>query len=72
VLLWLRANGCPSDEKELHRAVAEEGREKMVKVLIEAGADVNKAKDDGETPLVIAALNGHTAIGQILSDAGAV
>jgi ankyrin repeat protein len=43
-----------------------------VRALIELGADVNKAADDGVTPLVIAALNGHAAIGQILSDAGAV
>jgi hypothetical protein len=35
----------------------------------ESGADVNKAMDDGATPLSIAAQKGHTAIVQILKDA---
>jgi len=40
-----------------------------VRALIEAGADVNKATDNGGTPLSIAAQQGHTAIVQILRDA---
>ena len=40
-----------------------------MRALIEAGADVNKATDDGVTPLSIAAQNGYTAIVQILRDA---
>ncbi len=44
----------------------------MVQVLIEKGADVKKATDDGVTPLFIAAHQGHAAIAQILRDSGAV
>ena len=42
-----------------------------MRALIEAGADVNTAWDNGATPLRIAAVNGHEAIVHILSDAGA-
>jgi ankyrin repeat protein len=38
---------------------------------MEAGADVNKAKDDGSTPLLKAAEYGHEAVAQLLKDAGA-
>jgi cytohesin len=43
-----------------------------VRALIEADADINKARNDGVTPLFIGAHNGHAAIVQILRDAGAV
>ena len=43
-----------------------------MRALIEAGADVNKMKDNGVTPLFFATRNGHAAIVQILKDAGAV
>ena len=43
----------------------------MVKTLIEAGADVNKAGNDGETPLSIAVTEGEDAVIQLLRDAGA-
>ena len=43
----------------------------MVRALIEAGADVNKAMNDGTPPLFGAAQNGHATIVQILTDAGA-
>ena len=39
--------------------------------MIEFDADVNQARDDGATPLLVAAENGHAAIVQILRDAGA-
>ena len=50
---------------------AREGHEAVVKALIEAGADVNKAKNDGETPLYMAASNGHEAVVKALIEAGA-
>ena len=55
VLQWARANGCPWDEKGLLFMAAEKGHEAVVRALIEADADVNKASNDGVTPLVIAA-----------------
>ena len=42
-----------------------------MRALFEAGADVNKAADDGETPLYVAAEVGHDAIVQVLIQAGA-
>ena len=54
VLKWARANGCPCDEGRAACA-AQNGHEAVVRALIEAGADVNKAGDDGATPLFIAA-----------------
>ena len=55
VLQWARANCCPWDEKGLLFMAAEKGHEAVVRALIEADADVNKASNDGVTPLVIAA-----------------
>ena len=43
-----------------------------MRALIELGADINKAKDNGVAPRDIAAENGHEVIVQILRDAGAV
>ena len=43
----------------------------MVKALIEAGADVNKARNDGWTPLYSAASKGHEAVVKALIEAGA-
>ena len=48
---------------------AYQGNEAIVRVLMELGADVNQATDNGVTPLFFAAQNGHTAIVQILRDA---
>ena len=58
VLQWVRANGCPWDDNELFLA-AENGHETVVRALIEARADVNKAMDEGATPLYISAQQGH-------------
>ena len=70
VLLWARKNGCPCDENELHIA-ARSGHEAVVRALIEAGADINKARDNGVTPLYIAAQQGHEAVVRALIEAGA-
>jgi hypothetical protein len=70
VLLWARKNGCPCDENELHIA-APSGHEAVVRALIEAGADINKARDNGVTPLYIAAQQGHEAVVRALIEAGA-
>jgi len=42
-----------------------------VRALIDSGADVNKADNDGRTPLRAAANNGHEAIARALIDSGA-
>ena len=41
---------------------AQEGHEAVVRELIEAGADVNKAHTDGRTPLYQAAQEGHEEV----------
>ena len=61
VLQWARANGCPLAENALFIA-AELGHETVVRALIELGADVNQAKDDGVTALYIAAEKGREAV----------
>jgi ankyrin repeat protein len=43
----------------------------VVRALIEAGADVNKARECGWTPIYVAAEQGHGAIVRVLIDAGA-
>ena len=50
---------------------AYQGNEAIVRVLMELGADVNQATDDGVTPLFIGAQNGHEAVVRTLIEAGA-
>jgi hypothetical protein len=45
--------------------------ERIVKLLIRAGADINKVKDEGWTPLLYAASDGHDRIVKLLLDSGA-
>ena len=47
------------------------GRQEVVKVLLEAGADVDKAGEDGVTPLMLAVAGDHEAVVKVLLDAGA-
>ena len=54
----------------LYRA-AQNGHNDIAKILIEAGADVNKQDKDWETALYRAAVNGHNDIAKILIEAGA-
>ena len=41
-------------------------------MLVEVGADMKNARDDGWNPLHIAAQRGYGAIRRLLTDAGAV
>ena len=50
---------------------ARRGREQMVRMLLERGADVNHADDLGFTALITAALDGSTAVGAMLLSRGA-
>ena len=43
----------------------------MARALLDAGADVNKAMNDGKTPLFIAAEFGHEAVVRAPIEAGA-
>ena len=45
---------------------AEEGKSELVRLLIAAGADVNKGNDDGSTPLCQAAANNRTECVKLL------
>ena len=42
-----------------------------MRLLIEAGADLDKANNDGWTPLWIASQNGHLEVVRLLVEAGA-
>ena len=55
----------------LHLA-AKNGHLEVVRLLIEAGVDINKARtNDGATPLHIATQKGHVEVVSLLSEAGA-
>ena len=43
----------------------------VVRVLVEAGADKNAAKQNGATALMIAAFKGHLDVARVLVEAGA-
>ncbi|MEP7311598.1 MAG: ankyrin repeat domain-containing protein [Pseudomonadota bacterium] len=51
--------------------VAREGHEQVAKVLLDAGADIEKADADGVTPLLMAILNGNLPLAQTLIARGA-
>ncbi|XP_078576145.1 uncharacterized protein LOC144861899 [Branchiostoma floridae x Branchiostoma japonicum] len=50
---------------------ARDGRVIVVQQLLKAGAEVDKADEDGTTPLSIAAQNGHLEVVQQLLNTGA-
>ena len=47
------------------------GQLERVKALLDAGAAVDRARDDGATPLLMASQNGHLEVVKALLDAGA-
>jgi ankyrin repeat protein len=48
------------------------GNVDMVKMLLEAGAEVNAKADNGWTALILAKRNGHAEIVRLLIEAGAM
>jgi NLR family CARD domain-containing protein 3 len=44
----------------------------IVKVLIEAGGNVNQAHNNGHTPLWMASQNGNVALVKVLIEAGGI
>jgi uncharacterized protein len=50
---------------------AREGHEDIAKLLLDAGANIEKADADGVTPLLMAILNGHVGLAQNLIAKGA-
>lgn len=51
---------------------ANEGIPEMVSLLLEFGADVDLANNQGCTPLIMAAIRGHQEVVQQLMGAGAI
>eukprot|EP00940_MAST-03C_sp_MAST-3C-sp2_P003576 g3576.t1 len=76
VSLLLRANAsvnCAAKKSiahPLHEAISK-NHSNVVKLLIDAGADVNKACSSGKTPLLIAVTHGHRDIAEELIKSGA-
>ena len=54
----------------LHEA-AQIGSEKLIALLLDAGADPNSRGKDGRTPLAVARKAGHTGAAKLLQSRGA-
>ncbi|MBA63249.1 MAG: hypothetical protein CMJ76_12900 [Planctomycetaceae bacterium] len=54
-------------ETALHRAITRRSTE-AAKILIEAGADINKPRSDGQTPLEMARVRNRTEILKLLNE----
>ena len=50
---------------------SEKGHADVVRLLIEAGAAVDKAADNGDTPMIIASVMGHVEVTRLLEAASA-
>ena len=61
---------CQNSSTPLYTA-ASHGHKKVVKLLLDRGAVINKANDGGYTPLSVAAIFGHAMVAKILLDRGA-
>ena len=49
----------------------QKGHVEVAKLLVDRGADTDKARGDGATPLIIACQKGHLEVVKILVDSGA-
>ena len=66
------ARGAGQDGGSKFPAAKTGGGQAVVRALVEAGADVNKARHGGWKPLGIASQQGHKTVVQILRNAGTV
>ncbi|XP_064176792.1 fibronectin type 3 and ankyrin repeat domains 1 protein isoform X2 [Anguilla rostrata] len=78
VITHLLEDGCEVDVKDgvshwtpLMRVSAVSGNVAVASLLIWAGADVNARDKDGKTPLMVAVLNNHEQLVQLLLEKGA-
>jgi len=60
----------PRGETALH-AACRGGHWEIVKVLLDAGANIDPLDANGDTPLILASLRGHVKVVQVLAEAGA-
>ena len=51
--------------------VSEMGHVEVARLLVESGADVNKANEDGRIPLYEASLNNNVEMARVLVEGGA-
>ena len=58
-------------QNPLHTALGYQGRERIVHLLIQKGADVNSAGQDGQTPLHKAAKQNNLSFAEVLVESGA-
>ena len=76
VKMWLMAGANINAQEKLYGTTALMiaslyGYTEIVKLLLEAGADVNTKNNDGYTALALASKNGYTKIVELLKEAGA-
>ena len=65
--------GCRSGEQDgIRRCIAcQEGHVDAARLLLDNGAEVDRAAEDGTTPLFIACYKGHVDVARLLLDKGA-
>ena len=63
-------NGTDAVGATLHIA-CKNGHTDAVQLLLDGGAEVDRANKDGSTPLIIACFNGHVDAARLLLDKGA-
>ncbi|XP_072545824.1 fibronectin type 3 and ankyrin repeat domains 1 protein-like [Salminus brasiliensis] len=78
VIAYMIQDGCELDVRDtvshwtpLMRVSAVGGNAAVASLLIRAGADVNVRDKDGKTPLMVAVLNNHEELVELLLDNGA-